>query len=79
MKKVSRLPLFITEKIHWKKRGRHIKKPMRMPDPCLYIQTVPILEIIQEEAKDYFNGNKSAEEIGKVINNRVQLYLNERK
>ena len=50
-----------------------------MPDPCLYIQTVPILEIIQEEAKDYFNGNKSAEEIGKVINNRVQLYLNERK
>lgn len=44
----------------------------------LPIQTAPILKIIQEEAEDYFNGSKSAEEVSRVINNRVQLYLNER-
>ena len=45
----------------------------------LPIQTVPILKIIQEEAEDYFNGSKNAEEVSRVINNRVQLYLDERK
>lgn len=44
---------------------------------ALPIRTAPILTIIQEEAKDYFNGSKSAEEISRVINNRVQLYLDE--
>ena len=42
-------------------------------------QTAPILKIIQEEAEDYFNGSKNAEEVSRVINNRVQLYLDERK
>ena len=45
----------------------------------LPIRTAPILTIIQEEAKDYFNGSKSAEEVSRVINNRVQLFLDERK
>ena len=45
----------------------------------LPIQTAPILKIIQEEAEDYFNGSKNAEEVSRVINNRVQLYLDERK
>lgn len=45
----------------------------------LPLRTEPILEIILEEAEDYFRGYKSAEEIRSVVNNRVQLYLNERK
>ncbi len=44
----------------------------------LPIRTAPILTIIQEETKDYFTGSKSAEEENRVINNRVQLYLDER-
>lgn len=43
----------------------------------LPIRTEPILAIILEEAEDYFNGYKSAEEVSQVVNNRVQLYLNE--
>ena len=45
----------------------------------LPIRTEPIIEIILEEAEDYFNGYKSAEEIGRVVGNRVQLYLDEGK
>ena len=45
----------------------------------LPLRTRPILTIIQEEAENYFNGSKSAEEVSKIVNNRVQLYLNERK
>lgn len=45
----------------------------------LPIRTAPILTIIREDAEDYFNGSKSADEVIGVINNRVQLYLNERK
>lgn len=44
----------------------------------LPLRTEPILEIILEEAKDYFDGYKNVEEISKVIENRVQLYLDER-
>ncbi|MDE6203502.1 MAG: hypothetical protein K2G19_08520, partial [Lachnospiraceae bacterium] len=36
-----------------------------------------ILVIILEEASGYFNGQKSAEDVASVIQNRVQLYLNE--
>ena len=43
----------------------------------LPIRTEPIVEIILEEAEDYFNGYKNAEEISRVVGNRVQLYLNE--
>ena len=45
----------------------------------LPIRTAPLLDIILEEAEDYFNGSKSAEEVSGVINKRVQLYLDERK
>ena len=45
----------------------------------LPLRTRPILTIILEEAEDYFNGSKSGDEITKIINNRVQLYLDEGK
>lgn len=45
----------------------------------LPIRTAPILTIIREDAADYFSGSKSADEVIEVINNRGQLYLNERK
>lgn len=45
----------------------------------LPIRSVPVVNIICQEAEDYFNGNKSAEEVIKVIENRVSLYLNEKK
>ena len=45
----------------------------------LPLRSAPILDIICEEAEDYFNGDKSAEEVIKVIENRVKLYVNERK
>ncbi len=41
------------------------------------IRTTPILDIIYEEAADYFNGSKSLEEVCGIMENRVQLYLNE--
>ncbi|MDE6065110.1 MAG: extracellular solute-binding protein [Lachnospiraceae bacterium] len=45
---------------------------------CPYpIRTLPILDIIYEEAADYFNGSKSLDEVCGIIENRVQLYLNE--
>ncbi len=43
----------------------------------LPVKTTPILEIIREEAQDYFDDIKSIEEITAVIDNRVQLYLDE--
>lgn len=43
----------------------------------LPIRTVPILDVICEEAAYYFNGTKSIEEVSAIIQNRVQLYLNE--
>ncbi len=44
----------------------------------LPIRTAPLLDIILEEAGDYFTGSKSAEEVSEVVNKRVQMYLNER-
>lgn len=43
----------------------------------LPIRTQPLIMIIQEEAADYFNGIKSEDEVIKMIENRVQLYLDE--
>lgn len=43
------------------------------------ICTAFILAIISEEAEDYFQGNKSPEEVSRLITNRVQLYLDEGK
>ncbi len=45
----------------------------------LPLKTAPILKIILEEAEDYFNGTKTAEEVSRVVNNRVQLFLDEGK
>lgn len=45
----------------------------------LPMRIVPVIDIILEEAYDYFNGYKSAEEVSEVINRRVQLFLDERK
>ena len=41
------------------------------------LRTVPILDIIGEEAADYFNGSKGAEEVARLVTNRVQTYLDE--
>lgn len=40
-------------------------------------RTAPLLEMIREEAEDYFIGTKSAEEVIELTANRVQLYLEE--
>jgi len=39
----------------------------------------PIADIVEQEASEYFKGGRSAEEIAKIIDNRVQLYLDESK
>ncbi|MNW02119.1 hypothetical protein D3C71_1978580 [compost metagenome] len=36
-----------------------------------------MLSMIEEESKTYFSGQKSAEEVAKLIQNRVTTYLNE--
>lgn len=36
-----------------------------------------IINIIAEEAQGYYNGQKSAEEVAKIIQGRIQIYLNE--
>ena len=43
----------------------------------LPVRTIPILEIIRDEAQDYFDGIKTIDEVSVLINNRVQLYLDE--
>ena len=43
----------------------------------LPLRTVPLLDIILEEAEYYFDGMKSIEEVSAVIQNRVQLYMDE--
>ncbi len=45
----------------------------------LPLRTEPIIEIILEEAGDYFNGSKSAGEVSQVVGNRVRLFLEEQK
>lgn len=39
--------------------------------------TDAVWEIVEQEAEDYWNGSKSAEEVALIIDNRVQLYLDE--
>lgn len=46
---------------------------------ALPTKTRPILDIIYEEAAAYFTDTKTLEEIIPIIENRVQLYLNEKK
>lgn len=42
-----------------------------------YKYNVSIMNIINEEAESYFAGQKDVEEVEKIIQNRVQLYLQE--
>lgn len=46
---------------------------------ALPYKTEPILEIVQEESQEYFNGNKSIGQVADIIENRVQLYLDEQR
>lgn len=39
--------------------------------------TSPIIPIVQEEAAAFFSGDKTAEEVAKIIENRVKIYLSE--
>ncbi len=36
-----------------------------------------VLNIVKEEAESFYNGQKSAEEVAKIIQGRVQIYVNE--
>jgi ABC-type glycerol-3-phosphate transport system substrate-binding protein len=45
----------------------------------IYAYDQEIFEIISEDTAAYFSGQKSAEEIAKLIQNRVSLYVNEQK
>lgn len=42
------------------------------------LRTESILKIVCQEAQDYFKGIKSAEQVAEIVENRVQLYLDER-
>ena len=43
----------------------------------LPLRPAPLIEIILQEAEDYFNGSKTIEEVSRTVTNRVQLYLDE--
>ena len=43
----------------------------------LPVWNIRIGGVILEEAETFFNGDKTAEAVAEVIQNRVQLYLNE--
>ncbi len=43
----------------------------------LPLRTQPILDIIHEEAQEYFSGVKTMEEVCAIIDNKVQVYLDE--
>lgn len=43
----------------------------------LPVRTEPVLDIICDEAEDYFNGVKSVEEVVRVMENRIRLFLSE--
>ena len=45
---------------------------------CAYDIDRTIADIIFEEAAYYFEGQKTAVEVGKIIQDRVQLYLDEK-
>lgn len=44
----------------------------------LPLSVMPLLDILCEESEDYFSGNKSMEDVVKIIENRITLYLTER-
>ncbi|NEW05714.1 extracellular solute-binding protein [Paenibacillus sp. SYP-B3998] len=67
-----------------------VKKKVKIPDEdFVYIKQLiqnvdriagrdnKVMSIIEEESKFYFSGQKTAEEVAKLIQNRVTTYLNE--
>lgn len=71
---VPHLPVFEEEVS--KERQAEYRQMIEEARP-LPIRTKFILEVILDEAQDYFDGYKSTDEVIQVINNRVQLYLDE--
>ena len=61
----------ITEE--WVEEYRRAMEEVRTIPP----RTESILEIICQEAEDYFADRKSAEQVAEIVENRVQLYLDE--
>lgn len=47
--------------------------------PAFVLDNDPVLQIINEEASGYYNGQKNVEDVIKVIQNRVQLYMDEQR
>ena len=45
--------------------------------PCFSVQEDQVLRIIGEEAAAYYSGQKGAGDVMRIIQNRVQLYVNE--
>lgn len=45
----------------------------------LPVRVQPLVDIILEEAQDYFEGTKSIEQVRAVAKNRIQLYLDEKR
>ena len=45
--------------------------------PYFSAQEDQVLRIIGEEAAAYYSGQKKAEDVMRIIQNRVQLYVNE--
>ncbi|GFI64493.1 hypothetical protein IMSAG185_00081 [Lachnospiraceae bacterium] len=43
----------------------------------LPMRPAPLIDIVLQEAEDYFNGSKTIEEVSRTVTNRVQLYLDE--
>jgi multiple sugar transport system substrate-binding protein len=41
-------------------------------------QDQPIIDIVQEEAAAYFAGVKTAEEVSRIVQDRVTTFVNER-
>lgn len=57
----------------WIERYRQTMEEVR----DLPLETEPILEIVCQEAADYFNGTKTPQQVAEAAENRVQLYLDE--
>ena len=43
----------------------------------LYTQDTGLVEIVQEMTKAYFAGQKSAEEVARLVQSKVGIYVNE--
>ena len=67
------------EELSWitKEKGEEVAKTIEDARP-LPMRVEPILDIVCEEANDYFNDAKSMDEVIRIIENRVQLYLKEK-